>query len=211
MTKIFETIFFQLHGEISSLDKAREDILELSRTIIRNASETIRAIHRKELERALEKQKEMKGQILRLHEIREAELRSDGAVQTAFQEYIEAILFYQFVSKEMFSKPEELKPISAISYIHGLLDLVGEIRRYCLDSLLHDDIDEASRSMEVMDDIYDHLVTLDYPSGLIPGVRKKTDGIRNMLEKMRGDIAIAFQRAKLEKRLAEVFQKEKLE
>ena len=84
-----------------------------------------------------------------------------------------------------------------------MADLVGELRRYCLEHLRESSaLSEANRAMEVMDDLYDNLITLDYPSGLIPGVRRKTDVARSLVEKTRGDLTLGYTRAKLEERLS---------
>jgi translin len=47
--------------------------------------------------------------------------------------------------------------------MQGLAEAVGELRRYCLDALLKRQYHEAERSLEQMDEIYDILVTMDYP------------------------------------------------
>ncbi len=53
-----------------------------------------------------------------------------------------------------------------------------------------------------MDDIYDVLVTMDYPDGVTGGLRRTTDVARGILEKTRGDLTVAARQAQLERLLA---------
>ena len=41
-----------------------------------------------------------------------------------------------------------------------------------------------------MDDIYDVIIRFDYPSGLIP-IKKKQAMVRNLIERTRGELAVA--------------------
>ena len=52
-----------------------------------------------------------------------------------------------------------------------------------------------------MEDIYDSLLSLDYPSGLIVGIRKKTDVARSIVERTRGDLVLAYNRKKIEEKI----------
>jgi translin len=52
-----------------------------------------------------------------------------------------------------------------------------------------------------MSDIYDLLVTMDYPEAVTGGLRRTTDGVRAVLERTRGDFTMAFVQRRLEERL----------
>jgi translin len=41
-----------------------------------------------------------------------------------------------------------------------------------------------------MDEIYDAIMSFDYPSGLIP-IKRKQDMVRGLIEKTRGELAVA--------------------
>ena len=58
-------------------------------------------------------------------------------------------------------------------------------------------------SMDVMDEIYSLLVTVDFPEAVTAGLRHTTDAMRGVLERTRGDLTMAMQQRKLETRLAE--------
>jgi translin len=57
--------------------------------------------------------------------------------------------------------------------------------------------------MEVMDEIYGILVTVDFPEAVTGGLRRSTDAMRGVLERTRGDLTMALRQRKLEIRLAE--------
>ena len=62
-----------------------------------------------------------------------------------------------------------------------------------------------------MDDIFGQLVTLEYPNALVPGIRRKTDLIRNLLERTRGDLTFTFNRLALVTKLDEVLSVTKVD
>jgi len=49
-----------------------------------------------------------------------------------------------------------------------------------------------------MDDIYSHLVTMDFPDALTGGLRRSTDVLRGVLERTRGDLTVAVRQEELE-------------
>ena len=202
MSEQLKLIFDEIHEFLTSSDHNREEILLLSRTIIRNCSNMIKFVHRNELQEAQNNLIAIEHDLTKLLEIRDLSLRVDFNVLQAFQEYIEGLLFYQFAIKQPFPLPSSLPHIPLVAYILGLCDLIGELRRYCLDHMRENlDLKEAERAMSMMEDIFDQLFTLDYPSGLIPGVRKKTDAARGIVERTRGDLTMAVNRGKLEEKL----------
>jgi len=74
---------------------------------------------------------------------------------------------------------------------------VGELRRYSIDSLTNNDIDEAKRAFSQMETIYAILMTFDFPRGLTPGIRKKTDVARGLIERTRADLSTAIENRRL--------------
>ena len=83
------------------------------------------------------------------------------------------------------------------SFLNGLAEAVGEMRRYVLDMLRRGEVDGCERLLGAMDDIYSLLVTLDYPDALTGGLRRTTDSTRGILEKTRGDLTLALRQEAL--------------
>ncbi len=49
-----------------------------------------------------------------------------------------------------------------------------------------------------MDEIYNVLVTMDYPDAVTYGLRRQTDITRSIIERTRGDITLSFRQQQLE-------------
>ena len=56
--------------------------------------------------------------------------------------------------------------------------------------------------MDVMDEIYGILVTVDFPEGVTGGLRRNTDAMRGVLERTRGDLTMALRQRQLEQKMA---------
>ena len=88
-----------------------------------------------------------------------------------------------------------------MAYLHGLGDAVGELRRYLLDSMRKGDLSRGEELLTAMDDIYNVLVTIDFPDALTGGLRRSTDMVRGVLERTRSDLTLAIRQNELEERL----------
>jgi translin len=78
------------------------------------------------------------------------------------------------------------------------------LRRRCLDQLRLGNSEEAGRLLNVMDDIFTELITMDYPDAITGGLRRLTDIARSILERTRGDLTISLRQEQLEKMLRRV-------
>ena len=103
------------------------------------------------------------------------------------KEYAEARLTYELVTASNFPTPEELR-VGCAPYMNGLAEAVGELRRHILDRMRRGEIEESERYLEIMDDIFYVLTTLDFPDAITRGLRRSTDVARGCLEKTRGDL-----------------------
>ena len=97
--------------------------------------------------------------------------------------------------------PDSLQ-VEYFTYLNGLAEVVGELRRRCLDILRHGYSQEAESLLTHMDDIFDILVTMDYPDAITNGLRRQTDIARNIIEKTRGDITFSLRGEKLERSIS---------
>lgn len=206
-------IFEEVRTLIETDDASREKVLKLSRSAVRKSSESIRATHRRELDLASSTIESIKADLKEIVSIIPGNGLFENNIEIAFQEFTEALELYHFVatrstttSSPLISLSEIQKeiPITYVAYLHGLCDLVGELRRFTLDSIRLNDLQSAEQALQVMDEIFGQLVTLDYPNALVPGIRRKTDLIRNLLERTRGDLTFTYNRLALVTKLDEV-------
>lgn len=181
---------------------ARDRALAQTRTLTRHCANAIRAIHREEFSLAREHLHEAQELVRTLKEELQPypELYFSGYTQDALKEYAEARTFFALVQDTDLPSPEELGVESA-TFMQGLAEAAGELRRRCLDLLRHGHSIEAERLLDLMDDIYTVLVTMDYPDAVTGGLRRLTDIVRGVTERTRGDMTISLRQAQLENSL----------
>ena len=85
--------------------------------------------------------------------------------------------------------------------MNGLGEAVGELRRYLLDSMRKGDLSRGEELLSAMDDIYNILVTMDFPDAITGGLRRTTDVVRGVLERTRSDLTVVIRQKDLENRL----------
>jgi translin len=198
-----EEITERIHQAFEARTTARDRALAQARTLTRSCAHAIRAVHRDE--RALAQQQ--------LDEARTivANLRSDlseypdlffaGYTQDALKEFAEANIVYALVGNDALPTPEDLG-LEYSTYMNGLAEAAGELRRRCLDILRHGYSHEAERLLDHMDNIYGVLVTMDYPDAVTGGLRRQTDIVRSVTERTRGDLTISIRQEHLEQSLS---------
>jgi translin len=179
---------------------AREKALPKSRAAIRLCANSIRATHRHEFQTA----EELTAQAAALIAEMVGDLRNHqdiyyaGFVQDAQKEYTEAVTFAALTRHRPLPGAEELA-VGWAAYLNGLGEAVGELRRYVLDQLRHDNFEECELFLRYMDDIYAVLISVDYPDAITAGLRRTTDATRGILEKTRGDLTTAVSQAHLQR------------
>ncbi|MFX1596623.1 MAG: haloacid dehalogenase [Promethearchaeota archaeon] len=185
--------FSEVSELLEILYQDREEILKLSRNIIRDCSIAIKNIHRKEFDKFQSKINKIKNDHQNLVNLIN---KNPGIfynyLKTPEQEYAEAIAFYAIINKNNIPTPYDLK-IDPINFVLGLADVIGELRRYALDNIRNSHVEDLNEILENMDEIYTYLFTIDYPSSITQDLRHKVDIARNIIEKTRGDISLAIQ------------------
>ena len=189
---------------LADTDRARERALRLSREMIRHSADSIRAIHRGEFATA----RSLIDSAAALVQESETLLRErpevyyTGYMQDALKEYVEANAVLAFIEDKPLPTPDDLH-VGAAPYLGGLADTVGELRRFILDRLRRDDFTRCEQTLELMDEIYTILVTMDFPDVVTRGLRRSTDMVRGILERTRGDLTVALRQQRLEAMLSE--------
>ncbi len=199
LEKIAEQIRQTFDAQTATRDKA----LGQARALTRACSMSIRAVHRDETD-------VMQAHLDEARKLADS-LRTDladypafyfaGYTQDSLKEFAEASITCALIRHEALPTPEELN-LPPNTYLNGLAESVGEMRRRCLDMLRQDNSAEAERLLEHMDDIFAILVTMDYPDAITNGLRRQTDVIRAILERTRGDVTFSLRGEKLERSLS---------
>ncbi|MCL5429670.1 MAG: haloacid dehalogenase [Chloroflexi bacterium] len=197
-----ESIAESIRQNFDAQTAARDAALAQTRQLTRHCAHAIRAIHRDEKENAqveLDAARQLAEALMAgLKDF--PDLYFAGYTQDALKEYAEASIVSALVQDSDLPGPEELELESA-TYLQGLAEAAGELRRRCLDILRHGHSEEAERLLGQMDDIYAVLVTMDYPDAVTRGLRRLTDICRGLVERTRGDMTISLRQERLENSL----------
>jgi translin len=209
LTDNIESIARKIRESFSARDAAREKVLPLCRETIRHSGNAIRAIHRQEFEQAA---KLLKSARERLAEVEPAisgygELSYTGFVRDAQKEFAEASITLALVTGKKLPSPDELG-VDGAAYLNGMGEASGELRRYLLDSMRGGDLSRGEELLSAMDDIYNALVTMDFPDAITGGLRRTTDMVRGVLERTRSDLTLAMGQKGLADKLSD-FSEEK--
>jgi translin len=209
LTENLDSIANRIRQTFLSRDRAREKVMPLCRETIRHCGNAIRAIHRQEFDQAKELLKSARS---RLSEVEPAvsgagELGYAGFFRDAQKEFAEASITLALVTGKRIPDPDELG-VDGVAYLNGMGEAVGELRRYLLDSMRQGDLSRGEELLSAMDDIYNTLVTMDFPDAITGGLRRTTDMVRGVLEKTRSDLTLAIGQKGLADKLAD-FPKDK--
>jgi translin len=173
--------------------QAREHALPASRRAIRSCANAIRAIHRGELELAHRLMDEARVAIDEgIASVAEhPDIRFAGYLQDAQKEYAEARLTEVVVKGESRVPTPDALGVEDAPFLGGMAEAIGEARRRVLDLLREGRVDEGDAVLSAMEDLYAVLVTMDYPDAITGNLRRSTDVARSLIEKTRGDLAVA--------------------
>ena len=192
-----------IRAEFSQKNQVRDATLNRSRELIRLCSLSIRATHRHEWEEAMallasarQAAAVMVGDLTAY-----ADLNDAGYTQDALKELVEAHVLYAFVRNQDLPGPVELGVPSA-AYLNGLAEAASELRRFVLDLIRLGRTSEGEPYLALMDEVYSHLIAMDFPDALTGGLRRTTDMLRGVLERTRGDLTVAVRQEELQAALA---------
>ncbi|AFK50519.1 Translin [Thermogladius calderae 1633] len=168
---------------LSVKDKVREQVLKASREILRYSTEATRLIHAGDLPRALENIRRAGDVYISLGSVlaEHPDILYSGILQGALVEYVEAYMTYYAITEGRVPSRAEIG-VDHVSYLLGLADFIGELKRHALDLLLIGKLEEAERVLRLMKYVYDNLRKVSFPDALLPGFRHKIDTARRLIE-----------------------------
>lgn len=202
LAKQLDTIMETVRADFTSKNAAREKALPLCREAVRLSANSIRAVHRHELDKARELAAKARAQLktardsLRDH----PDIYNAGFVHDGQKEYAEAEITLAMVEGGSLPSPADLEVENA-AYLNGMGEAIGELRRHLLDTLRTGDIDKCEQWLSAMDEMYSVMVTVDYPDAMTGGLRRTTDNVRGILERTRGDFTMSVQQRRLEQKI----------
>lgn len=189
--KSLDGIMEKIDFKIGEKEKIREDALKASRDIIISCRRGIQQLHRDQISEAEKYIKQASEKLVFLNDITKGhpEIFHAGFVENAAQEFVEICCLSNIMKGASLPDPDVLN-VTYSSYLLGLCDVVGELRRGALDFMLEGHTDKANEYLQYMDRIYDAIMSFDYPSSLVP-IKKKQDMVRALIEKTRGELVVS--------------------
>jgi len=178
--------------------EARETALRVSRKVIQACAASIRAVHREEFAAASRLADEARAHLDEGEEavVDHPDLRYAGYYTDAAKEYAEARVTLALVRGDRVPTPEDVG-VDVAPYLNGLAEAASELRRRMLDLMRRGELDQGEALLASMDEVYTLLVTMDYPDAVSGGLRRRTDALRAVLERTRGDFTTTILQQRL--------------
>jgi len=202
-----EEIMTKIREDFDRQYEIREEVITLLRASLINSKGAINAIHKKDghnvqlrLGKAKEKIEQAKNLLEKFPNLH------IGMLYLSFQEFTEASILYEVIFKNNFITPEELG-VTSLSFLMGIADSIGEFRRSVLDALRHEEVEEAEKTLEIMDKLFIELTAMESAQSLESNLRRKIDIARRIMEATRGDVTTEIRREKLIKAMNSVEKK----
>ena len=188
---------------LSDVQDAREFLLKNTREVIILASRTIISVHKGDTKSAKKNLKQASTLLKRYQKKATADLRR--YIITPEQEFVEAACLVAIVEKKEIPTDKKLNVLPE-SYVLGLVDCIGELKRMVFDKIRMGDVDEAIRVFDIMENLYLYLYPFSMYDKVVREARKKIDVARILVENTRSAITEERRRSDLIKALNK-FQK----
>src|ERR687886_1722928 len=184
----------QINEDLKNVEERREILIKGSRDVVMFCSKSIVALHRNEIEEAQNKMNQAK---IMLDESRQyAKTDLNRYIIVAEQELVEAYALKSVVQDSPLPDLNELN-VSGSSYITGLLDCIGEIKRMVYDRMRTGRGEDAAKLFSLMQDIYSSVYPFAVYDHLISGMRRKLDVAKMLIEDIRAVVTEETRRDEL--------------
>ena len=180
--------------ELERTNSSREFLIKNNRTVVINCSQAIISIHKKDLVTAKNKIKKAKEQLAKLKQKAIGDL--DRYVLTPEQELVEAISLLAIIEEKDVPSYKSLK-VSGESYILGLLDCIGELKRQVIDTIRVGNLKKAEKLFGMMENLYLMLYPFATYDKIVKETRRKLDVNRSLVEDTRTILTEEIRRQKL--------------
>ena len=181
-------------------NESREFLIKNTRDVVILCSHSIIAVHKGDLR--LAKQKLKKAEVVLKKNQKKAGDKFQKYIITPEQEFVEAHSFLAVVENKEIPSLKSLK-VSEVSYVLGLLDCIGELKRLVLDNIRKGQLEKADRIFDVMENLYQTLYPFALYDKIVKEARRKLDVNRILVEETRSVITEEIRRNHFVKALTE--------
>jgi len=184
----------KISKELERTNSSREFLIKNNRSVVINCSQAIISIHKKDLVTAKKKIKKAKEELIKLKQKAEGDL--NRYVLTPEQELVEAVSLLSIIEGKDIPSYKSLK-ISGESYILGLLDCIGELKRQVIDTIRVGNLKKAESLFDVMENLYLMLYPFATYDKIVKESRRKLDVNRSLVEDTRTILTEEIRRQEL--------------
>lgn len=178
-----------VQADVEKINKKFKDIEERRNAIIKGTrdatilcSKAIVSMHAHKKNESIENIGKAKKLLQQFKEMGKEDLQK--YLYVAEQEFVEAYCLFSIIENSVIPSMKSLE-VSDISYVMGLLDCIGEIKRMIIDKIRLEGASDINTLFELMDEIYGIIYPLAVYDNLMPGLRKKLDVSRILIENVR--------------------------
>jgi translin len=181
-----------IQGSLEEIDKSlkdvqdrREKLIKGTRDVVMLCSKSIVAMHHNQLEDAKSKMEQAKTMLAEFREYARNDLYR--YISVAEQELVEAYALKSVMEDRPMPSMRELD-VTGESYLTGLLDCVGEIKRLVYDRMRSGKGKDAEILFAMMEEIYNAIYPFAVYDNIVSGLRKKLDVARMLIEDIRATV-----------------------
>lgn len=188
----------KISSQLDDVEHRREVLIKGTRGVIMKCSKSIMALHRGLLEDAAKLLEEAQTELSSLR----AHTRDDleRYLINAEQEFVEAYQLKCVYEKTSLAGIDDLK-VATSSYLLGLLDSIGEIKRMIYDNLRTERTSDALKLFALMEDLYGSIYPFAVYDNIVPGIKRKLDVAKLLIENARSTLTEESNRNMLIKRM----------
>ena len=176
---------------LKASNASREFLIKNTRDTVILCSHSIIAAHNGNLRLARQKIKKAEA-VLKVNQ-KKAKNNFKKYLITPEQEFVEAHSFLAIVENKEIPSLKSLK-VSEEAYVLGLLDCIGELKRFVLDNIRNGQLKKADRIFNVMENLYQTLYPFAMYDKIVKEARRKLDVNRVLVEETRSVITEEIRR-----------------
>lgn len=179
---------------LAEIQDNREFLLKNTREIIILCSRSIISVHRKDLKTAKRNLKQAELLLKKFRKKAASDLQR--YLITSEQEFVEATCLLSVVEGKELPSNKKLN-VQNESYVLGLLDCVGELKRMIFDKIRQGNVEEALRIFGIMENLYLLLYPFSMFDKVVKEARRKTDVGRILVDDARGAVTEEKRRSEI--------------
>jgi translin len=182
MSTKLETSLAEIDTNLKDIQERREKLIKGTRDVILLCSKSIIALHHGDPDHARHGMQQAKTMLEDLRTVARNDLSRYLAVSE--QELVEAYALAAVMENKDLPSIADIG-VAGESYLTGLLDCVGEIKRLVYDRMRSGNAQDAVKLFSTMEVIYGAVYPFAAYDNIVSGLRKKLDVARMLIEDIR--------------------------